>query len=534
MTKTIENKSDNLNLDSNMSSRCISVSFLVLLVGIAAYVAAKTLNPDTDSYWLIETGRWIVENKSVPKINPWTYEENLSIIIQSPLCAIFNYLWYLSSGLSRMWQLAIIENFALILSTMYLSYQFAKNKTSMFLSAIVVEVLFMTCGLITTRPYQLTTASMMVLVANLERAKQKDSMLFAAFAVAFATIFQANYQMATLVMIACFISCYSFGNAVDRLRTKQKIRNSHMIAWLLIYIEWGILSCFNPYGIDGALYLIKSSDAMSMLSDKIYEMMPPTTMSIPFFISFLSILLFLFLKKKLQAPIGFLVIGTSFATFLASRNFWMSIIAFVVAYTLFINREKENKNSSFRWEKLKTRIAEELPMNFFRIKSILLRPSKKERISPRIQKVMCSSLLIVACILSTLFCLLSFTAGKSSVKDAEAMLTYIQSIPEDSKIYTTFNTGGLVELAGRKIHVDARPELYSKSITKSSVDLLNDWMDVEWHNPSKIPEYVKNHDWDYYFVASKTPIYFYFLYSENIAELKLENQAGAIFKIVSK
>ena len=52
--------------------KLITLCLLILIVGIASFFAATRFNPDSDSFWLIETGRWIIENKRVPEINPWT------------------------------------------------------------------------------------------------------------------------------------------------------------------------------------------------------------------------------------------------------------------------------------------------------------------------------------------------------------------------------------------------------------------------------------------------------------------------------
>src|SRR5688572_21548241 len=51
--------------------------FLFGLACAAALPAAFTLDPvlDTDTWWHMATGRWIVENKTVPWIDPFGYHE---------------------------------------------------------------------------------------------------------------------------------------------------------------------------------------------------------------------------------------------------------------------------------------------------------------------------------------------------------------------------------------------------------------------------------------------------------------------------
>lgn len=517
--------------------RIVVVSFLIMIVGFACYFAAHLYNPDPDAYWLIETGRYIVENGKVPKTNPWTYTEGLSIIVQSPLCAVLNYLWYsFSTGIDSMWQLAMVENFILVFATIALSYRFSKDRTTAFLSAILVEVFFTTYGLITTRPYQLTTAVMMFLIMNLEKAKQKDTMGGVFASVALVTVFQANFQMANLIMIACFISCYAFGNGIDRLRQKQRLRNERIIAWIFVYIEWFVFSLINPYGVNGFLYLFKSSEAMRMISGRIYEMQPPTTKTLVFIVMAVTLFFFFYMavkRKKWNMTEGFLVIGSFIATCLASRNFWMVVIAFVIMYTRMVNEKEKNPDSywNVKMRELRHRIVADLPQSAFKLRSFLLEPSKRKiNFSSSVHKLFRGGMTIAACLISTCMFLLSFNAAKNSTKDVEDLLSFIQEeIPETSKVYTSFNTGGYLEFLGRKIYIDARPELYSKNITKSETDILQDWINLEWKNTESIPEYIETSDWDYYFVAKETPIYYCLEYGK-AAECVFKNDTCAIYK----
>lgn len=533
---------EKVKIDNNTTIRIIAFCFLIMIVGFAAYFASYSFNPDTDSFWLIETGRWIVENKQVPKTNPWTYTEGLSIIVQQPLCAVLNYVWYAhTSGLSDMWKLAMIENVVLVIATLYLSSSFStrNRRTVSFLSAIMVEVFFISCGLITTRPYQLTTAAMMFLVANLERAKKKDKMPLVFVSIALVTLFQANYQMASLMMILCFLLCYMVGGAVDRLRGKNRLRNERIVAWVLVYVEWLLVRLINPYGLDGASYLNKSTEAMRIVSGRILEMSAPSVISFPFIIITITLFMFFYMaiKRKNWNMTGtLLVFGSSFATCLAVRNFWMVIIAFVAMYTKMISDKKEEtKNESvfrIKMEKLRLRIAEELPQSMFKIKELLLAPPKiKKEVPYFIHKVIRYAFLGGTLVFSFLILKVSSYISANTVKDIDSILSFIrEEVPADSKVYTAFNTGGIMELAGRKVYIDARPELYSKEITRTENDLLKEWMDLEWNDSLSIPEYVSAHDWDYYFVAKDSVLYYYFEFSD-VADCVFDNKYGTFFKI---
>ena len=122
------------------------------------------------------------------------------------------------------------------------------------------------------------------------------------------------------------------------------------------------------------------------------------------------------------------------------------------------------------------------------------------------------------------------TLDAGQVKETEKLLSFIrENIPEESKVYTILNTGGVMEFLGRKIYIDARPELYSKEIIKSSENIIKEWNDLEWNDIDSIPEYVSSHDWEYYFVSKGTPIQFYLQYS-NVAECMYSSQNNCIYK----
>lgn len=68
--------------------------YIFAFLGIMLFFCAVSLNPNNDMWWMIATGRYIVENKSIPSINPFVIHDKYSIIIQQWITAIFNYLIY--------------------------------------------------------------------------------------------------------------------------------------------------------------------------------------------------------------------------------------------------------------------------------------------------------------------------------------------------------------------------------------------------------------------------------------------------------
>ena len=63
--------------------------YIFAFLGIMLFFCAVSLNPNNDMWWMIATGRYIVENKSIPSINPFVIHDKYSIIIQQ--CFYFNH-----------------------------------------------------------------------------------------------------------------------------------------------------------------------------------------------------------------------------------------------------------------------------------------------------------------------------------------------------------------------------------------------------------------------------------------------------------
>lgn len=65
--------------------------YIIIFLGILIIFCAVNLNPNNDMWWMISTGKYIVQNNTIPKINPFTIHNGYRIIVQQWLTAIFNY-----------------------------------------------------------------------------------------------------------------------------------------------------------------------------------------------------------------------------------------------------------------------------------------------------------------------------------------------------------------------------------------------------------------------------------------------------------
>lgn len=475
----------------------LSVSVLLITFFITMY-QSTLINPDGDAYWLVANGRYIVEYQEFPKINPWVSEGEFAIVIQQPICSILNYLWSsFFGGLASLWQLATVMNAIMIISMLHLTKKLGYSRPASFLGIAVAEIYIMIAPINTTRPYQFTIAMSCILLANLEVARKDKSYKRAAITVALLTLWQANYQMASLIAIPLFVSCYTVGALCTKIVIYVSERNPKIFSIkdflkaISLYIIWAICTVVNPYGIDGALYLFRSSGVVTQCKKIIVELQPFTINSKQALgIMFVMVLYVLIYGRTFYKCFErlFLVGGCLVAGIIISRNFWMVIVAtfFVVPSMIenlfdYLQQHIETRNVANAKESEKHDIPE----------NVSLKQKEQKRIF--IYLYVATFVISVACII------LSINSSSLLVNNTNKFVAEIQKIPENANIYTNFDTGGLVEYAGRKIYIDARPELFSPAFTGGE-DRLSEWINLYYGDFFTTCEIMQKHTFDYYIV----------------------------------
>lgn len=487
------------NSEIKYTQKIRMICFIAIMI-ILTVTLAIMRNPDSDMYWMIETGRFIYKYKAVPYINPWISTKNIPIIVQQPICALLNYIFYCLGGLEHMWIFAICENILLLA----VSYQVAsrlyankfpnKEKLAFF---IIGELILLNCGMITTRPYIITTLNMVFYVGSLFIYKRNHNFKKQMVYTALITLFQANYQMASLIAIPCFISCFFIGEITRNLYFKEKPNYKSLLKWMLLYIEFGFVSFINPYGINGSLYLFKSQKAIHLLKNVISETKSPRTYSMLGLLILLALISIVYLVKKKLAdlPLIYLCLGSVFSTTIALRNAWMLYVYFVFCFIRILPCAR-NMHWYFHISKLGLKI--------YRIVLMFL---------------------TIAILFAGVFNIQKLNSSQSNMND---LFEIVKKIPDKEKIYTTFNTGGFVEYLGRECYIDARPELYESSITNGK-NILQEWYDLEYAGKINIDDFIKEHDFHYFLICKLSNLDVYLKYHDGY--VIWENDKYILYKL---
>ena len=220
-----------------------------------------------------------------------------------------------------------------------------------------------------------------------------------------------------------------------------------------------------------------------------------------------------------------LMVISTLMTMIVVRNFWLSILVFIIVYSSV--PEKED-NPDSKAKQLWTAFTDDLNKNHPYLYGVLSGASFKGEVRNYIPQIIKCVLLALATIFFVLTFFVSQVLSEKSAKPITEVIDEVKSLPEDAKIYTSFDTGAYVESAGRKTFMDARPELYSQKISGSN--LLDVWYKYEYGD-GDVKKYVTSSDWDYYLIKKESRLDYYFKYS-GTGEKIYSNDTIVLYKYI--
>lgn len=495
-----------------MTKKARSIAYPLAFLAFAFVVAlnnAYNSRPlDSDALFLIENGRYILEN-GIPHVNPWAAVDGLGIIIQQPLCSVLNYLWHELAGLQGMWTLAILENAVLLACLVIFGRLFCKNTGYLLEGVAIFEILISGLGFVTTRPYQLTIATSLLFLTSLvlfEKSKRTagDRLRLAASVFAL-SLFQANFQAAFVPMLALWTACFfapDLSAAMYELRRKKPVGALKTAAWSFIKnaselwvvpVSYFAAVICNPYGLDGATYLLKSRDAMSLIGSRIGEVASPSMSSAIHMATVGLIIASVYaLKNRMPSWQIYMALGCSVLVCMSYRNAWMGLTALLsIAFT--------------KLGELKV-------------------PERKTNLKLSFGLLIFAVVFLVLCIADCL----AKPADISSIYDYEVVSYLDENAKKGTEIYTSFNNGAVLEYAGYKVFMDARPELFTPDITGGR-NVLKEWYEVEYGDTDP-GEFLTESGFEYCYVGKDSKTELTLRYGGLGYELVCSGELGELYR----
>lgn len=447
--KTENNKTEN---NKKVVERLHYV-FIALAVFICVVFNIVSVNPDNDGYFLIETGRYIVENKEVPTNNVWTIHEDFAIVIQQWVICVMNYLIHSNFGETGLIITALL--FACAINVIMFKYTklFTNNKKVMTIALCAMNVVM--ARYITTRPQTISIIVITLELILLEKLKRlntvnkKNTIKFIA-AMSLLSIIQINCHAAmwamTIIIMLPYMVPQVWGIKKIRDIKIDKSKTIIMIASILGMIASALI---NPNGIKAITYIINSyKNTMNL--DLIYEMRSPDIFS-EFALPIIAVIILTtinIMNKKCNKELIYLTLGTLLMASMHIRSIWLISYSLIQMLSLTLNNKL---GTEFTGETTKQNYKFILVLYTVTIVFITL------FLCPKVIYMKNDS---------------SYNSlHQSEVEIADYLDKNIKN-KDEVRLFTEYNNGGYFEFRGYKVYIDPRAEAYALSINKKKNILL--------------------------------------------------------------
>ena len=309
----------------------------LLLVGcsmllMAAFLVVQMDGPyDTDGWFLLATGKEIVEN-GIPYTNPWAYDAQggeYAVVVQQWLHCVILYAAYSVFGYAGCEGVAVVMGGVLLLvmyRTMRVVSQAAPATCFALCSLAVVGCSFY----MSVRPTMWTMIALCVAVSlcTLWRRTGKATYLIG---LPFLMLVHAQLHMSMMWLDVFAACCFLLPVSLPSLREKGIKGHLGSCAPLAAAVLAMCVASFaNPYGADGALYLVNSYGAAGY-GNAIKELQGVfETSGLLIFIFFLYLalpaLIALAQRKAPCLPLALLWLAGSAAYFSSVRSAWVAAL----------------------------------------------------------------------------------------------------------------------------------------------------------------------------------------------------------------
>lgn len=415
-----------------------------ILLGICIF--AYTNFFDNDGYFLIATGKEIVEN-GIPKFNPFFLEKGYQIVVQQWLWDVCLYQiqqWFGNYGL-------YIWSITFFLAAMIVLYRIAKNRGSEEPWIPVIFSAFICFGFINIRPTMITVFLLSLQILVVERFQREGKGLFW---LPILSLLEINIHCALWLMHFIFLLPY----------VVPPVKNPWIPfrAWkfqpklLLTMIPMFLVGFINPYGMEGMLYLFHSNNSM-MKEANILELQHPEVIEYAGICILMGIGIMcwqLSKKKWISSTAFYFFCGTLLMALVSRRNLVYFLFGIFMMGTEVIGRIKQY-----------------IPAG---IMAILI------------------TLILSFGFLSLQDPFITEDSSRTPVKAVE----YLKD-KKDARIYTGFNEGGYFEYMGFQSFMDPRPEIFFKSINKKE-DVFRDYLNLRTAKTDALVEKViQKYDFEY-------------------------------------
>jgi len=310
---------------------------LACIMSTAGFIMQGNGSYDSDGWFLLATGREIVKN-GIPYANPWSFSSYRPIVVQQWLHDVLLYGSYAMAGYA-----GTVLYQALLALLVAFSIAFAirgfgdKGLTLPRLLFCIGLALFGAGIYISVRPTAWSMACMCLTIGVCTRWRRTGDRRYL-MALPAIMVLHVNMQSAMWLLDVFIAGCFLLPDDFSKFKTVTPEEMLSEIFPLSIALVAMLVASFaNPYGVDGARYVITSMGAASY-GNVISEMKPAFEATkgfcvIFFAVGFIPVVLTAAIgRKRIGMPMLVIVLATFIATILHWRNVWTFSIACALAF----------------------------------------------------------------------------------------------------------------------------------------------------------------------------------------------------------
>lgn len=451
----------------------------ILLFLFSIFISLKLFRFDNDFWFLINTGKYIINN-GFPLIESFTIHSDFSITIQQWLTDIIFYFIYDKFDVYGMLILVTIINLIITMLIYKLCMLISDKRVKLsFIITISTSLLF-NMFLMTTRPQIFDILFLLLEIYLLEIYIKNNNKLYLTI-LPIISLLMINLHSSIWLMLFVFLIPY-FIDVIFRFKYCDKDKYS-VVPLIITSIIMFIVGFINPYGIEAITYLFNSFGIES-INNFVNEMMPITITSFSGIIIFVYILILLYSYyynkgNKIKLRYLLLFLGTCYLALSHSRGvlflFISGILLFSYNFKVSFNKE-DNINVLYKNKY----------MNIFLV----------------------SLLFIFIIVYVYMLCNSNINIKEKNKYYLYDLVNYLDSnTNKDIKVYTGYNDGGYLEYRGYKCYIDPRAEVFLKSNNKKE-DILIEYINLQ-NGILDYREFLDEYNFDYLVVSEDDLLYNY-------------------------
>jgi len=446
-----------------MKKNIVKIINIILIVIFVILLCPKSMQNDT--FWSIKIGQELVE-EGIKSVDEYSIHNDLKYIAHHLLTDVIIYFVHNIGNFFGLYILEIV--LALVIAGLfYIANRQVTNNSKISYAFLYVQM-FLFMPFIAVRAQMVSTIIFLIQFIVLEKMYREYKHRYALILLILPFIL-ANFHMGVLPFYFIIMGVYlvsSIGVGTRNVIAKKKV---DMFKALLVSSIVGILlSLLNPYGVDGAIYGIKTlfSDTITYNIQEFQPLSFASSLGIIIFAYTLFIAIILKTTDKIQLKDMILMLGTLFMS-CSSLRYVQYYIIFSTVILSYVGKIK-----------IELKQHDKLALN-------------------------CTQYTIIGV---AIFSVLSLRLDDTQyIKETEYPVKAYQSVKqyfnEDTRVFNEYSWGSYLMLNNQQVFIDSRLDLYTEEYNKD-VTVFKDYLNIEL----KYKEIIDKYNINIFFIKSNTPL----------------------------